>query len=117
MGVTTSRPAPAASRVSEPESEQGRVGKYDGPLVELVVGQPGITVAEAGEQMNVHPTSLYPVIKRLEARGRLVKIGRGLHASTATSAAGIEQLWCEAGHLWQRQTVRGRKPKRCPEHR
>jgi len=94
-----------------------RVGKYDAQLVELVQGHPGITVAQAAASIGVHPTALYPILKRLEARGQISKRGRELHASAGAPGAGWEQLWCEAGHSWQRRTVRGRKPKRCPQHR
>lgn len=109
-------PAPARS---EPRGavREPRTGKYDQPLVVLVAGRPGITVAEAAAELGIHPTALYPVIRRLEERRLLAKVGRGLHAPDAQPAEGTEQLWCEAGHLWQRPTVRGRKPRFCPEHR
>lgn len=94
-----------------------RVGKYDSQLVELVAERPGITVAEAAARIGVDATALYPVIKRLQARGQINKRGRELHASATDSRLGQEQLWCEAGHFWQRPTVRGRKPKQCPQHR
>ncbi len=41
--------------------------------------QPGITVAQAAAVIGVDATALYPVIRRLEPRGDLVKRGRELH--------------------------------------
>ena len=103
--------APAAPGAAKPAR---RVGKYDDRLAELAEEQPGILVVEAAKEIGVDATALYPVIRRLETQGRLVKRGRELHPP---SAGNQEQLWCEVGHTWTRPTVRGRKPKRCPEHR
>lgn len=98
----------------------GRDDKYDGPLRELVGECPGITLAQAAGEFGVHPTALYPVVRRMEARGALVKVGRQLRPALERPArpdVGTEDLWCESGHWWQRPVVRGAKPRRCPEHR
>ncbi len=41
--------------------------------------RPGITVAQAAAELGVPATALYPVIRRLETRAALVKLGRELH--------------------------------------
>ncbi len=71
--------AAASSGPAGARAGQGRAGKYDAVLVELVGAQPGITVAQAAAVIGVDATALYPVIRRLEARGDLVKRGRELH--------------------------------------
>jgi DNA-binding NtrC family response regulator len=74
-------PAPTAASASTTASARGQRGKYDQQLTEVVAARPGITVAQAAQRIGVHPTALYPVIKRLETHGRLVKRGRELHPS------------------------------------
>lgn len=111
--------APARDVPSRP----GRVGKYDEALVSLVARRPGVTVAEAAGELDVHPTALYPVIRRLEVRGQLVKRGRELQPTLTADAqspksGAHERLWCDQGHhWWERPRSRGPKPKRCPDHR
>ena len=70
---------PLSSPAKRGASSGARIGKYDGPLTQLVVRRPGVTVAEAAAELGVAATALYPVIRRLEATGTLVKRGRGLH--------------------------------------
>ena len=47
-------------------------------LLALVRERPGITVAEAGKEFGVDPTSLYRVVKRLEEQGEVSKNGPNL---------------------------------------
>jgi len=47
--------------------------------VRIVAGQPGITVAQAADQLGLPASGLYPTIRRLQSTGQLVKQGRGLH--------------------------------------
>ncbi len=61
------------------DAQRRRAGKHDERLIAIVNNQPGLTVAEAAALLDVHPTALYPVIRRLEATGALVKLGRELH--------------------------------------
>jgi len=109
--------------VPEHAPRAARVGKYDQALTSFVVRRPGVTVAQAAEELGVDPTALYPVIRRLEAHGQLVKRGRGLQPVLAgdgqspKSRREIERLWCNQGHWWERARARGPKPKRCPDHR
>ena len=66
---------PARARDVRP----ARGGKYDARLVQIVAGQPGITVAEAADQLGLPASGLYPTIRRLQSTGQLVKRGRGLY--------------------------------------
>jgi hypothetical protein len=110
-GASTSEPQTA------PAARRPRIGKHDEHLIALVQARPGLTVAETAEEMRLHPTALYPIIRRLEDRHQLAKIGRELHPFDAAATPGTELLWCAAGHRWARATTRGRKPLRCPKHR
>jgi len=77
--------APASAKEASPPTATARSpsarrpGKHDAPLIALVVARPGITVAQAAQEIGVDATALYPVIRRLEQRGRLRKLGRELH--------------------------------------
>lgn len=75
----TEPPPPTSAATATPERPPGRVGKHDRALLELVAAQPGITVAQAAAQLGIHPTALYPVIRRLEPRRELIKRGRELY--------------------------------------
>jgi hypothetical protein len=76
------RPAPVAAEApaaSSPAPAASRAGKYDAALTAVVSVRPGITVAQAAAELGVPATALYPVIRRLETRAALVKLGRELH--------------------------------------
>ncbi len=74
------RPAPVTADVPAPAaSSPAPTGKYDAVLTAVVSARPGVTVAQAAEQLGVPATVLYPVIRRLETRAALVKLGRELH--------------------------------------
>lgn len=99
-----------------------RAGKYDQALTSLVARRPGLTVAQAADELDVPPTALYPVIRRLEAREQLTKRGRELQPTPTADRQSpkgrdMERLRCDRGHFWERPRSRGPKPKRCPEHR
>lgn len=76
--ATTPARTTTAADAAAPQP-RGRAGKHDQALLEVVHADPGITVAQAAAQLGVHPTAVYPVLRRLEARGELVKRGRELH--------------------------------------
>lgn len=99
----------------------GRTGKRDQALIAAIARRPGLTVAQAAGELNVDPTALYPVIRRLEARKQLVKRGRVLQpvleAEGPSTSRRLERLWCDHEHWWDRPLTRGPKPKRCPDHR
>ena len=78
------RPAPVAGDVAAPAASSpapaaSRTGKYDAALTAVVSARPGVTVAQAAAELGVPATALYPVIRRLETRAALVKLGRELH--------------------------------------
>lgn len=84
------KPVPSSRRraanASAPPSTRrtagaGGPGGRDQQVLALVAERPGITVAQVGKQLEVDPSSLYRVIRRLCADGRLRKKGRHLHAS------------------------------------
>jgi len=81
-------PVPAAAERSPAETapisapRAGRAGKYDEPLLTLIATRPGITVAQAAEELGVPATALYPTIRRLQPAGQLVKRGRELHPAS-----------------------------------
>ncbi|MGI8622984.1 MAG: hypothetical protein ACR2NB_05745 [Solirubrobacteraceae bacterium] len=76
-------PAPAERSPAEPATitapRASRAGKYDEPLLTLITTRPGITVAQAAEELGVPATALYPTIRRLQPAGQLIKRGRELH--------------------------------------
>ena len=76
-------PQPRAAAAGTPPRERGarsaRGGKYDALLVQIVADQPGITVAQAAEMLELPASGLYPTIRRLQSTGQLVKQGRGLY--------------------------------------
>lgn len=80
---STAPPAALASPAGTVTSSPGRrPGKYEQPLVALATARPGVTVAEAADELDVPATALYPALRRLQERGELVKRGRGLHPPT-----------------------------------
>jgi hypothetical protein len=62
-----------------------RPGQRGEQLVELVRARPGITVRQAGGELGVDPTSLYRIVRRLEASGEVRKNGRGLEPVAPTA--------------------------------
>ena len=79
----TSAAAKSSGRPSQKRSAgAGRAtaspGQRGERLLALVRERPGITVAEAGKEFGVDPTSLYRVVKRLEERGEVRKDGPNL---------------------------------------
>ncbi len=71
--------APAAAVAPARPAAPARAGKYDQALLDLIATHPGITVAEAADEIGLPATGLYPTIRRLQAQGKLAKIGRVLH--------------------------------------
>ena len=94
--ATRTRPtaATAAAKtetVSRPK-RSGRAGRTTGSpgqrreqLLALVRERPGITVAEAGKEFGIDPTSLYRVVRRLEERGEVRKNGPKLEPVNPTA--------------------------------
>ena len=80
-GTSQSLPgrSPSTEPPVSPPPSRGRARKYDEALTQLVARRPGVTVAESAQELGVDATALYPPIRRLEAIGALVKVGRELH--------------------------------------
>jgi DNA-binding Lrp family transcriptional regulator len=55
-------------------------------VLRLVTERPGITVPELGRELSVDPTGLYQIVRRLESRGELRKIGPRLEPVAAVGA-------------------------------
>lgn len=87
------KPRAAASKPAPEKPPSGRArrsappGQREQQVLELAREQPGVTVADAGKALGVDPTSLYRVVRRLEARGELRKNGRGLEPVGAGTAS------------------------------
>ena len=87
-GVRGSKPAPAraASRRSSRSASNGRRGRPRGSgtralqALELVRAQPGITIPQLAEAMNIKQNYLYRVMPTLADEGKVVKSGRGWHS-------------------------------------
>ena len=80
-GTSRSLPgrSPSTKPPVSPPPSRGGARKYDEALTQLVARRPGVTVAQAAQELGVDATALYPPIRRLEAAGALVKVGRELH--------------------------------------
>jgi CRP-like cAMP-binding protein len=68
-----SRPTPRARR-----RRSGAQPDRSTQLLAVVNSQPGVTVREVASRLGVDPTSLYRIVRRLEADGALQKRGREL---------------------------------------
>jgi hypothetical protein len=68
---SATRPETAIERTSHHGTRRERV-------LEVVGGEPGISVREVVAQLGVNRTSLYPVVRQLVSDGLLYKDGRGL---------------------------------------
>jgi hypothetical protein len=72
--TSTTRPARRASA----RNGGARPSTRRDQLLALVKQRPGITVAQAGQEMGVDATSLYRIVRRLEDDGAIKKQGREL---------------------------------------
>jgi hypothetical protein len=50
-------------------------GSRQQDVLRLVTERPGITVPELGRELSVDPTGLYQIVRRLEGRGEIRKVG------------------------------------------
>jgi len=75
-------------RSAAPRARRGTTARANQAL-ELVRNQPGITIPEIAQAMNIQPNYLYRVLPRLASDGEIKREGRGWHptsASRSTSA-------------------------------
>lgn len=76
--------AAAAAAVASSGRRRRRSGseRRQDQVLDLVRGEPGITVADIARRLDVDPTSLYRVVRKLESSGQIAKDGRRLHPRT-----------------------------------
>lgn len=60
-------------------------GSRQADVVRLVTERPGITVPELGRELSVDPTGLYQIVRRLEGRGEIRKVGPRLEPVSASA--------------------------------
>jgi hypothetical protein len=58
-------------------------GSREGDVVRLVTQRPGISVPEIARELNVDPTGLYAIVRRLTAKGQMRKDGTKLEMVAA----------------------------------
>src|SRR3954447_25275747 len=78
---STTRARKATARRSSGGSRRRRAaapGSREADVVRLVGERPGISVPEVARELNVDPTGLYAIVRRLTARGRMRKDGTKL---------------------------------------
>jgi hypothetical protein len=83
----TRRKSAAAStgrRTSRRRRNAASPGSRQADVLRLVRERPGITVPELGRELSVDPTGLYQIVRRLETRGELRKVGPRLEPVGAT---------------------------------
>lgn len=73
---------PAARRATKVTRRRGGAApsRREEQALELIVGTPGITVAEIAEKLEIGPTYLYRLLPKLEREGRVRKVDKGYHA-------------------------------------
>ena len=65
-------------------------GSRQADVLRLVTERPGITVPELGRELSVDPTGLYQIVRRLEGRGEIRKVGPRLEPLTSGAPAASE---------------------------
>lgn len=73
------QPSSARSGRSTRRGTQAQPGVRRDQVLEHVLAQPGITVRQIGDALQVDPTSLYRPVRELSAAGSIVKRGHNLH--------------------------------------
>ena len=68
-----------ASRPKRAQAKRAGRGRRQDEVLALISQHPGIKVSELGKRLSVDPTSLYSVVRRLEADKRIRKDGPQLH--------------------------------------
>jgi hypothetical protein len=74
-------------RTSRRRRNAASPGSRQADVLRLVTARPGITVPELGRELSVDPTGLYQIVRRLEGRGELRKVGPRLEPATVTPPA------------------------------
>jgi CRP-like cAMP-binding protein len=74
---------PAATPSGPKRGRSPGSGDRAAQAVELIAGQPGITVAELAAALGTAPNYLYRVLPRLQREGKITKRGKGYHVPGA----------------------------------
>jgi hypothetical protein len=91
--AATKRPAPTATAKPAGAGTRRRAGRRKGSgarsaqALEVIQGQPGITIPEIAAKMGIKQNYLYRVLPALEQEGKTKKKGRGWHAKGQRSPA------------------------------
>jgi DNA-binding NarL/FixJ family response regulator len=78
-------PAKRASGGSRRRRSAAAPGSRERDVVRLVSERPGISVPEIARELNVDPTGLYAIVRRLTAKGQMRKDGTKLEMVAAAS--------------------------------
>jgi DNA primase len=73
----------SSSRAARRRRNAAAPGSRQDDVLRLVTQRPGITVPELGRELNVDPTGLYQIVRRLEGRGELRKVGPRLEPAAS----------------------------------
>jgi hypothetical protein len=86
-GAPRARGAARATR-SDGRSSRGRRdgGTRADQALELVRGQPGITIPQIADAMHIEPNYLYRVLPKLADQGKVARDGQGWKAADGASA-------------------------------
>jgi len=83
---------PKEPKAAKPKAEGASRGRKKGSgkrgqqALEIIIGQPGITIPEMAAKMDIKQNYLYRVLPTLEQDGKITKEGKGWHAVGAQSA-------------------------------
>lgn len=76
----------AAARPTRRRRNAAAPGSRQRDVLRLVIDRPGITVPDLGRELSVDPTGLYQIVRRLEGRGEIRKVGPRLEPVAAAAA-------------------------------
>jgi ribosomal protein S25 len=82
----SSRPAATAKPIAKPKRKRGRRKRAGGraqQALRLIRAEPGVTVSELAEKMDIKGTYLYKILPPLEQKGEIEKRDRGWYPKAA----------------------------------
>jgi hypothetical protein len=74
-----------AARTARRRRNAAAPGSRQRDVLRLISEHPGITVPDLGRELSVDPTGLYQIVRRLENRGEIRKVGPRLEPVTAAA--------------------------------
>jgi hypothetical protein len=87
---TGARKSTARRSTSRRRRNAASPGSRQADVLRLVTERPGITVPELGRELSVDPTGLYQIVRRLEGRGEIRKVGPRLEPVSSSTPAAAE---------------------------